>query len=132
MSNVQVVREAYKRFARGDIPSLLTLFDPEIEWRLAEGHPYSPVGEVWIGPQAVAENFFMRAGGEWDGWTISTHEFHAAAYAVVVECRYHGVYKPTGKDMDIQVCHIWKVSDGKIKSFQQYIDTARLQEVMSA
>jgi hypothetical protein len=26
----------------------------------------------------------------------------------------------------------WKVSDSKIKSFQQYIDTARLQGVMSA
>jgi ketosteroid isomerase-like protein len=34
--------------------------------------------------------------------------------------------------MDIQVCHVWKVSDGKIKSFQQYIDTARLQAIMSA
>jgi uncharacterized protein len=132
VSDVQVVKAAYERFGRGDIASLLALFDPVIEWRLAEGHPYSPQGEAWIGPQAVAENFFVRAGGEWDGWTISTRQFHEAADAVVVECRYRGVFKPTGKNMDIQVCHVWEVGDGKIKRFQQYIDTARLQEIMSA
>jgi ketosteroid isomerase-like protein len=132
MSDLQVVKDVYERFGRGDIPSLLALFDAAIEWRLAEGHPYSPNGEVWIGPQAVAENFFIRAGGEWENWTMAIHEFHEAADAVVVECRYKGVYKPTGKNMDIQVCHVWKVTDGRIKSFQQYIDTARLQEIMSA
>jgi ketosteroid isomerase-like protein len=57
---------------------------------------------------------------------------HETADAVVVECRYQGVYKPTGKNMDLQVCHVWKVADGKLKSFHQYIDTARLQEIMSA
>jgi ketosteroid isomerase-like protein len=34
--------------------------------------------------------------------------------------------------MDIQVCHVWTVADGKLKRFQQYIDTARLQAIMSA
>ena len=52
---LQLVRD-YERFRRGDVASLLALFDPGIEWRLAEGHPYSPKGEVWIGPKAVAEN----------------------------------------------------------------------------
>jgi hypothetical protein len=28
---------------------------------------------------------------------------------------------------DAQVCHAWKLSNGKIKSFQQYIDTAQLR-----
>jgi uncharacterized protein len=54
------------------------------------------------------------------------------AEAVVVECRYQGLYKPTGKSMDIQACHIWKVADGRLKGSRQYIDTARLQEIMWA
>lgn len=132
MSDKELVEQAYERFGRGDIPDLLTLFDPEIEWRLAEGHPYSPDGETWVGPRAITERFFMRAGPEWEGWTISPHQFHEAADAVVVECRYKAVFKPTGKEMDIQACHVWKVADGKITSFQQYIDTARLQEIMSS
>jgi ketosteroid isomerase-like protein len=25
---------------------------------------------------------------------------------------------------------VWKLSDGKVKSFQQYVDTARMQDAM--
>jgi len=34
--------------------------------------------------------------------------------------------------MDAQVCHIWEVGDGKVTRFQQYVDTAKLQDVMGA
>ena len=44
---------------------------------------------------------------------------------VVVEARYTGTYKQTGKKLDAQVCHIWKIRDGKIMSFRQYTDTAQ-------
>jgi ketosteroid isomerase-like protein len=32
----------------------------------------------------------------------------------------------------VQVCHIWDVKDGKLTKFQQYVDTAKLQEAMRA
>ena len=130
MDNVQVVKDVYAKFGRRDIPSLLATFDPGIEWCLAEGHPYQPEGSAWVGPDAIAKNFFMRAGAEWDGFAISPRAFLDAGHTVVVECRYTGVYRATGRGMDAQVCHLWKLSDGKVTGFQQYIDTAQLQEVM--
>jgi hypothetical protein len=48
---------------------------------------------------------------------------------VLVEARYTGTYKQTGKKLDAQVCHVWKIRDGKVMSFQQYTDTAQLQDV---
>ena len=36
MSNVQLVRDAYDCFGRGDIPSLLGMMDPNIQWSEAE------------------------------------------------------------------------------------------------
>jgi hypothetical protein len=36
---------------------------------------------------------------------------------------------PTGKKLDAQACHVWKIRDGKVASFQQYVDTAQLQGV---
>lgn len=130
MSNVQVVEDVYAAFNRGDVRSVLGMFDPNIEWRLAEGHPYEPEGKPWFGTEAVKQKFFMRAGGDWDGFTILPKEFYESDGTVIVECRYTGAYKVTGKSLDIQVCHLWKVDDGKVKRFQQYIDTAQLQEVM--
>ena len=55
-------------------------------------------------------------------------EFHDAGPAVVVEGRYTGTYKETGRKFDAQVCHVWKIRDGKITSFQQYVDTAQMQD----
>ena len=41
-------------------------------------------------------------------------------------------YKATGKSMDTQACHVWDLKDGKVTRFQQYVDTAKLQDVMRA
>lgn len=71
----------------------------------------------------------MKLGAEWDGFTVTPKQFYDARDVVVVEARYTGVYKATGKSLDAQVCHVWKVSAGKLTSFQQYVDTAQLQDV---
>jgi hypothetical protein len=46
LSNVQLVREAYEAFGRGDISTVLGMMDPGIEWREAEGNPYQSSGEA--------------------------------------------------------------------------------------
>ena len=130
MQNVEIIRGAYQAFGRGDVPGVLGVFDPAIEWREAEGNPYKPDGEPWIGGDAIVQNLFVRLGTEWDGFTVTPNDFHDAGATVVVECRYTGAFKATGKNIDAQVCHVWKLSDGKVTSFQQYVDTGQLQEVM--
>jgi hypothetical protein len=49
---------------------------------------------------------------------------------VTVEARYTGTYKATGKPLDAQVCHVWTLGEGKLEKFQQYVDTAKLRDVM--
>ncbi len=130
MGNVEIVRGGYQAFSRGDVPDVLGIFDPAIEWREAEGNPYKPDGEPWIGGDAIVQNLFMRLATEWDGFTVTPNELYDAGDAVAVECRYTGVFKATGKSIDVQVCHVWKLSNGKVTSFQQYADTGQLQEAM--
>ena len=84
----------------------------------------------WIGGDAIVQNLFMRLATEWDAFTVTPNEFYDAGDTVAVECRYTGVYKATGKSIDAQVCHVWKLSNGKVTSFQQYADTGQLQEAM--
>lgn len=132
MSNVQLMRDLYEAFGRGDIPTVLGAMDPGIEWHEAEGNPYEPSGEPWRGPEAVLQNLFVRLGTEWDGFAATPKEFHDAGPVVVVEGRYTGICKQTGKSLDAQVCHVWKIRDGKITSFQQYLDTAQWQDVIGA
>ncbi len=131
MGNVQLAKEIYAAFGRGDIPTVLGGFHPEIEWRQAEGNPYAPAGTAWIGPQAVLEKLFMRLGSEWEGFTVTVRTLHDAGEHVVMEGRYTGTYKPSGRSVDAQACHVLRFQEGKLRSFQQYLDTGQLQAVMA-
>ena len=132
MSGVETISGLYEAFGRGDVPAVLGAMTPDIQWYEAEGNPYQPSGEPWIGPDAVLNNLFVKLGADWDGFAVHPASFHDAGDVVVVEARYSGTHTGTGQDIDAQVCHVWTLRDGKICKFQQYVDTAHLQEVMGA
>ena len=125
-----VARRIYDAFERDDLPAVLAELEEAIEWRLAEGHPYSPRGEAWVGHAAIVENFFARAGADWDRFHVAFTDLHDAGAAVVAEVRYSGIFKHTGRTLDAQGCHVWKLRRGKAASFQQYVDTSQLHAVM--
>ena len=130
MKPIDVVRKIYRDFAAGDAAAILDAFTDDIEFKLAEHHPYRGSAGAWHGKQAVAESFFAIAGPEWDGWTIGVEQTVEAVGAVIVEGRYTGLYKPTGRRMDVEVCHVWRFRGDRVASFHQYVDTAALRRVM--
>jgi ketosteroid isomerase-like protein len=132
MSNLQLIQDLYSAFGKGDIPAVLGAFHPEIEWREAESNPYQISGDAWIGGDAVTQNLFMKLAEDWDGFTVTPKSYHDAGDSVVAEGRYTGKHKTTGKPIDVQFCHVWKLSDGKVRSFQQYCDTAQFQDAVGA
>ena len=132
MRNVELLRHLYDAFGQGDIPTVLSMMSADIHWYEAESNPYMPSGEAWIGPDAVLNNLFTRIGAEWDGFAVQVKTLYGAGDTVVAETRYTGTYKPTGKQLDCQACHVWDVKDGKVTRFQQYVDTAKLQDVVGA
>jgi len=117
MSNVQMVQDLYEAFGQGDVPTVLGAMDADTQWREAEGNPYQLSGEAWIGPDAILQNLFVKLGSEWDGFTVHPKDFHDAGDTVVVEGRYTGTNKATGKNLDAQYCHVFKIRDGKLGSF---------------
>jgi uncharacterized protein len=132
MDNVRLLKNLYDAFGHGDIPTVLGSMSPDIRWHQAESNPYMPSGDAFVGPDAVLNNIFMKLGAEWDGFTVHPKSFHGAGDSVIVEARYSGTYKATGKSIDAQVCHVWDVKDGKVTRFQQYVDTAKIQDAMGA
>lgn len=130
MSKTNLVRQIYHNFATGDVGNILDTFDSDIEFRLAESHPYRGSDPAWIGKDQIVEKFFKVAGPEWDRWSVGVEATLETTNAVVVEGRYTGTYKPTGRWMDVQVCHIWRFRGDKVVSFHQHVDTLRLWDVM--
>jgi ketosteroid isomerase-like protein len=130
MKHIDAIHKIYRDFAAGDAAAILATFAPDVEFRLTEGHPYRGIGGAWRGKDAIAKHFFAVAGPEWDGWSIRVEATIEAADAVIVEGRYTGLYKPTSRRMDAQVCHIWRFRGDEVASFHQYVDTANLRRVM--
>ena len=83
-----------------------------------------------MGHDAIIQNFFARAGADWDGFGVAVTDLYDAGAAVVAEVRYSGTFKPTGRTVDAQGCHVWKLRRGKVTAFRQYVDTSQLQAVM--
>ena len=130
MTNVEFIKNLYQDFAAGNVPNVLGAMDPQIKWFEAEGNPYRPTGEPFVGPDEILSELFMKLGADWDGFTVHPQKFYDAGDRVIVEGRYTGTFKETGKEAHTQVCHIWEIQNGKVKNFQQYVNTAELHEVM--
>ena len=129
--NVALIRGIYDAFAAGDVPAVLGAMSPDIVWNEAENFPYAD-GNPYRGPEAVLNGVFARCIGEWDGFAVVPEEFLDAGDAVVVLGRYRGTYKATGRAMNPQLAHIWRVADGKAAGFQQYVDTLQAAQVTGA
>ena len=127
MSNMDAVRNIYAAFAAGDIPALLELFDPTIEWVAAENSPLAD-RSPYRGLNQVVEGVFTRIGLEFPGLAIQIDELLDAGSKVVMLGRYHGVRKSTGKAFHAQVAHIWTMTGGRASKFQQYLDTYQVAQ----
>lgn len=119
---LDLVRSIYAAFAAGDIPGVVALMSPGIVWNEAESFLYAD-GNPYVGPDAILAGVFARLGSEWDGFAAVPEEFLDAGDTVVVLGRYKGSNKATGRPLDAQLAHVWRVEDGKAAAFRQYTDT---------
>jgi len=70
--NVQIVKDAYAAFGRGDIQGLLALFAEDIEW-IVPGEGW-PLAGTYRGHAGVAE-FFQKISKMLEMSPLEPHEF---------------------------------------------------------
>jgi uncharacterized protein len=129
LDNLTLVQSVYDAFGRGDIPSVLAAMAPDLRWIAAEHSPYDR-GKPYVGPDEVLQHVFMPIGANWEAFAIVPERFLDAGDTIVMEGRYGGTYKSTGRKTNAQVVHVWVVRDGKLIEFRQYTDTAELRDVL--
>ncbi len=100
-------------------------------WNEAENFPYAD-GNPYRGPEAVAAGVFARCVGEWDGFAVAPEEFSTPATRWWLLGRYRGVNQATGREMNPQLVHVWRIADGKATGFQQYADTLAVARATGA
>jgi ketosteroid isomerase-like protein len=126
--NTEVAKETYEAFGRGDVEAVLGNFSPEVEWHAAEGLPW---GGVHRGSQTVAENVFGPLLEAYEVFTLTPERYIESGDTVVVLGRYSGKGKASGKPLDAAFAHVWNFENGKLREFNHYADTAKLNEAMT-
>ncbi len=121
---IEIIKSFYEGISRGDVATVLGLMDPKVEWNEAEHFLYAD-NNPYVGPDAVLNGIFMRLLTQWEGFKAIPEQFIGMGDTVAVTGRYHGTYRDTGKSINAQMVHVFKVTDGKLTHFQQYTDTAQ-------
>lgn len=120
--NLEVVRRGYEAFGRGDIETLLSLLDENIEWR-TPGPADLPTAGVRRGRQEVGA-FFGLLNQVFEIQRFEPQTFLTGGDRVVVLGTDTAVLRATDKVLvDEPWAHVFTVKDGKIVAFQEYLDT---------
>lgn len=123
-SATDLARALYAALASGDRSQLDALLHPEFTGRIAEGMPFG-IGGDHDGPAAMRRN----------GWGAIARHFEARAEPeafldladgrLLVTGRYRGRGKQGDAKLDAAFAHLIAIDDGRIRSLEQFTDTAR-------
>lgn len=115
--NKEVVKKAYAAFAAGDIETVLSLFDDNIEWvepgQSSVSGTYHGRGEVG---QLLAKFFEKSITGEPTGYV--------AEGDMVV-----GLTEASADDSPVHDANVFKLRDGKVVRVLSFADTAMWERV---
>jgi len=118
--NLETVQKGYEAFGRGDLEALLGLFDENIEW-ISPGPADFPLAGRRRGRAAVAE-FFKTLNDVIDFQSFEPREFIAKGDRVIVLGTDTGRVKATGKVLQAEWAHTFRLQNGKVVGFQEYAD----------
>ena len=131
----RIVGAAPKLWNPGDTPVIVRTVNDSLGagmWNLQTEGPgnQAPDGGGYIFHLTVPQ--LMSDGNAWTGNCAAIGIGASGAYGMIVDVRYTGTGKATGKTLDVPVVHVWDIRDGKLARFRQFIDTVKFAEVVPA
>ena len=118
--NVQLVKEGYAAFSRGDIPGLLALMAEDVEWIIPGAG--LPLAGTYRGRDGVA-NFFQKLSAQSEVLEFQAREFVAEGDRVLVVGWERFKVKATNRTAEVNWIMSFTVRNEKVASFREYTDT---------
>jgi ketosteroid isomerase-like protein len=128
MTNLDIIKSTYEgKTSEENGRNLAKYVAEDISWTEAKGFPYAG---TYIGLEEITRNVFSRLGSEWIDYKFTPEDYVAEGDNVVAYGTYSGVYKKTDKAIKARVAHLWKLKNGKIISFEQFVDSQIINAAM--
>lgn len=130
MSATEPVLAFYAAVARGDVPAIVALLHPDLEWTEAAGFPY--YSGTWTSARQVIDNLLIPLDRDWSRFAVVADEVVALDASRVLSLgAYEGTARATGQSMRAPFAHLWRVRDGQLCRFDMYTDTAVVRAALS-
>lgn len=114
--NVELLRDTYEAFGRGDIPAVMGAFAEDIEWNVPEVLPH---GGRSRGLDGVA-GFFERLASTWEDFGLELDALFGSGERVCAVGRFRGALD--GVRTGYGFVHVWTVTDGACRRFDEFVD----------
>jgi uncharacterized protein len=124
-ANVEAAERIYEARRRGDVDALLEELHPDVEWR---PHLASLGGRPVRGHASVRE-YLASLAEEWEDFRQDLEQVFDAGDEVVAFLKTYGRGRGSGIELQPQVAHVLRFSDGKCIKIVTYLDRA---EALSA
>lgn len=128
MTNLEIVKSTYEgKTSEENGKNLANAVSENISWTEAAGFPYAG---TYIGLEEIGKHVFYRLANEWIDYKFVPEDFVAEGDKVVAYGTYKGTYKVTNTYFEARAVHIWKLKEGKIISFEQFVDSQTVNNAM--
>lgn len=128
MTNLEIIKSTYEgKTSEENGKNLAKHVAKNISWTEAKGFPYAG---TYIGLESITQNVFKRLGSEWINYKFTPEDYISNEDKVVAYGTYSGTYKKTNKYFEARVAHIWKLNNGKIISFEQFVDSKSVDDAI--
>ena len=126
--NTEAIRKIYVAYLRRDMAALFEALADEIQW-ITPGN--SELSGERRGKDEIA-GFFRTLEEQWEMLSFEPHEYIASGDRVIATGRYEFRARSTGRAAASHWAMAWTLRNGKVTHFQEYTDTSRLEEALTA
>jgi ketosteroid isomerase-like protein len=116
--NIEIVREGYEHFNRGDIDWMVERMTPDISWTDSTVIPGAKTHRGTDEVRTYLESFDRI----WEEARFEPEEFREHADKVLVLARFVARGRQSGADVDAALAHLYEMRDGKGASVVTYFD----------
>lgn len=122
-----IVGAFFAAFGAGDVPTAMSYLGPDVRWTL---HAHEiPWGGTFKGPEGVGD-FFAKFGTHAEPIEMTPKSMAEADGLVYVRGIERSKVKATGKEYAVEWVHVIGTADGKITTFDEYLDSAAIAAAM--
>jgi ketosteroid isomerase-like protein len=116
--NVELAREGFELWQRGDAEAFLSLIDPEVEWDLS-AYPVPGVEPEGRGIDGLVRMFAAYLSG-WNEYRVEANEFIDAGETVIAMLHEKVRVADSNNTLQRDVPYVWTFRDGKLCRFRVY------------